>query len=388
MKENISTINYLLKTAKWLIPAIAFIFIMSALFSEIQKGVEDIEKNKGKEKESEIKIIEENLKGDKDLIEKAKDEIKEPEVLIPKKEEVKEVEVLLPEGTDRFIVYLNTDNSVVSDNLDSGDYLKDKNKFLSILESDKKEIMPGAYKISKEMTNEQLVKVFSGAPYMKWVTIKPGLRKEEIAEILSTNLGWNNTQKNDWINKDTVISPEYTEGVYYPDTYLIPTEEEPALVAKRLINKFNEKFSDYLSQFTFKNIKWARALTLASIVQREASNNQDMPLIAGILWNRLEQNMALGVDATLQYLRGDKGNGWWAPISVSEKLIDSPFNTYKYKGLPPHPISNPGIAAIEAVLNPVETECMYYIHDKNRNTHCAVTYEEHILNIQKYLIGE
>ena len=319
----------------------------------------------------------------------AKTNKEEPKALVPKKEaNTPPPEPPLPEGTDRFIVSLSSTNENIAKNLKDNGYINDEESFISILQKEKNPISPGAYKISKEMTEVQLNKILHGKPYMKWIVIKEGLRKEEIAELLAQNLGWTSKQKSDWINKDTKTSPEYTEGVYYPDTYLIPTSEEPALVAKRLIAKFNEKFAPYLPLFTAKNIKWAKALTLASIVQREASNKSDMPLIAGILWNRLDQEMALGVDATLQYIRGNKGAGWWAPISLAEKQIDSPFNTYKYKGLPPYPISNPGISAIEAVLNPIKTDCLYYIHDKNRSTHCAVTYEEHQSNIQKYLIQQ
>lgn len=318
----------------------------------------------------------------------AKPEVKEPVVLVPQKEaSTPPVEPPLPVGTDRFTVSLSNTNEEITDNLLKMEFITNRESFVSLLEKEKSPVGPGAYKLSKVMTDIQINKVLHGKPYMKWVMIKPGLRKEEIASILALELGWTSKQKNDWISIDTTKSPEYIEGVYYPDTYLIPVDEEPNLVAKRLIAKFNEKFYSYLPQFTAKNIKWTRALTLASIVQREAANNLDMPLIAGILWNRLNTDMALGVDATLQYQRGNKGNGWWAPISVSEKQIDSPFNTYKYKGLPPNPISNPGITAIEAVLNPTTTDCLYYIHDKNHITHCAVTYEAHQQNIQKYLIS-
>jgi UPF0755 protein len=383
MDKNIENIKIIVKIAKIIIPILIVIFVGWSIFTIIEKN----------KKIEELQILKDNqpvvekIADDYNLIKEAKEEKVEPSALEPKKETiVTPAEPPLPEGTDRFIVSLNSTNDTIAASLLESEYIKDKDVFKSILSKNTKNIVPGAYKISKEMTEEQLNKVLTGQPYMKWIVIKPGLRKEEIAEILASNLRWSKLEKDNWINKDTVTSPEYTEGVYYPDTYLIPVEEEPALVAKRLINKFNENFSGYLGQFTSKNIKWARALTLASIVQREASNNSDMPLIAGILWNRLEQNMALGVDATLQYLRGDKGSGWWAPISVADKQIDSPFNTYKYKGLPPHPISNPGIMAIEAVLNPIETDCLYYIHDKERKTHCAVTYEEHKSNIQKYLI--
>jgi UPF0755 protein len=294
----------------------------------------------------------------------------------------------LPVGTDQFTVSLTaTGDDQIAGDLLQGGYITDATNFTAILNTHKIPVAPGAYKISKEMTPSDLDRVLHGKPYMVWVVIPPGLRKEEIAGLLASALGWTSKQENTWITVDTATPPEDVEGVYYPDTYLIPVGEDPSLTAKRLIAKFNENFGPYLSQFTAKNIKWARALTLASIVQREAANSADMPLIAGILWNRLDQNMALDVDATLQYARGNTGKGWWAPITTADKKIDSPFNTYMYKGLPPHPISNPGLDAIDAVLNPTQTDCLYYIHDKNHVTHCATTYAEQEANIQEYLIG-
>ena len=78
-------------------------------------------------------------------------------------------------------------------------------------------------------------------------------------------------------------------------------------------------------------------------------------------------------------------DGWWAPITSADKQIDSPFNTYTHAGLPPHPISNPGIAAISAALNPATTTCLYYLHDSNRVIHCADTLDQQENNIVKYL---
>ncbi len=95
--------------------------------------------------------------------------------------------------------------------------------------------------------------------------------------------------------------------------------------------------------------------------------------------------MRLEVDATLQYMRGDTGSGWWAPIDVAIKKTDSPYNTYLHEGLPPGPISNPGIDALNAVLHPEETTCLFYLHDADRQIHCSVTYEEHLRNIDTYL---
>ena len=286
---------------------------------------------------------------------------------------------------DKFVVPLNSTLDQVAQSLLDQNFIKDKNNFISIFSKTKGDIVPGAYKINTTMMVENISKILHGKPYMKWVVIPPGLRKEEIAEILATNLNWTKTQKNNWINKYTKMKFDYIEGVYFPDTYLIPVTETPLAVANRLVAKFNEKFAPYLLSFNKQNTQWTKGLTLASIVQREAANDADMPLIAGILLNRLNQKIPLSVDATLQYVRGDKGKGWWAPISVDDKKTVSAYNTYKNIGLPPHPISNPGLPAIQAVLNPTKTDCLYYLHDKDHIIHCSVTYEEHQANTLKYL---
>jgi len=286
---------------------------------------------------------------------------------------------------DRFVVPLNAVQADVVQSLLDQNYIKDKDTFNTIFAKKKGDILPGAYKLTLKMTPTQVSKILHGKPYMKWVVIPPGLRKEEIAQLLATNLGWTKAQKNKWINVYTKIKYDYIEGVYFPDTYLIPVSETPLATANRLIAKFNEEFAPYLLQFNGENTQWTKGLTLASIVQREAANTSDMPLIAGILLNRLNQKIPLGVDATLQYIRGDKGKGWWAPITVADKKTISPYNTYKNLGLPPHPICNPSLDAIAAVLNPTKTDCLYYLHDKDGVTHCAVTYAEHQANIVKYL---
>ena len=290
-------------------------------------------------------------------------------------------------GPKRFVVSLNMDTkeSIIA-SIKSAGFVK--NSFflnIALLMRDVSKIDSGAYKISESMTVWQIAGVLSGKSYMKWVVIPEGLRKEEIADILSEDLGWTTEEKNKWINVYTASDPDYIEGVYFPDTYLIPIDESPSDVAKRLRTKFEEKFSPYAKEVLKQDIKWTTLLKLASIVQREARGKEDMPLVAGILWNRLLKEMRLEVDCTLQYIRGDKGKGFWAPINVEDKKIDSPYNTYKYGGLPPHPISNPGINAIEAILYPEKTDCMFYIHDSKGIIHCALTYDEHLKNIKKYL---
>ncbi|PIZ54462.1 aminodeoxychorismate lyase, partial [Candidatus Uhrbacteria bacterium CG_4_10_14_0_2_um_filter_41_21] len=100
---------------------------------------------------------------------------------------------------------------------------------------------------------------------------------------------------------------------------------------------------------------------------------------------RLFINMRLQIDSSLQYVRGSNPNEPWWPIPVpNDKYLDSPYNTYQNKGLPPGPIANPSIDAIIATLNPRETDCLFYFHDSDSNFHCTPTYKEHVALLKKY----
>lgn len=242
----------------------------------------------------------------------------------------------------------------------------------------------GGYKLSPSMSMWQVLIKLSNHPDLVWVTIREGLRKEQTGESLAIQLGWTDNQLSEW-NNVNADSLEYKEGVYFPDTYLLPIDETPAQIAKRFIDKFNEKIGPLMSQFTAQNIKWTTGVKIASLIEREAAGSDDMKLISGIIWKRLDIGMKLEIDATMQYTKGKVNDRWWGNIDLKEKKSDSPYNTYKYKGLPPTPISNPGFDAIEAALHPEETDCIFYLHDKNQQIHCARTYVEHKENIVKYL---
>lgn len=247
-------------------------------------------------------------------------------------------------------------------------------------------ISSGAYKISPPFSILKVISVLKKGPYMKWVTIPEGLRKEEIADILAKELNWDENKKNQFLTAYQMFRDNnYQEGVYFPDIYLLPLEEDGYQIAKRFINHFNEVFAPYLEESLKQNIKWTTLLKIASLVQREAFSKEDMPLVAGIIWNRLLKGMKLEIDATVQYARGNKGRGFWTPLEKNDFQIDSPYNTYLYKGLPPSPISNPGLLAIKAALFPETTTCLFYLHDKNGKIHCSDSYDKHRQNIEKYL---
>jgi len=249
-----------------------------------------------------------------------------------------------------------------------------------------KQIDPGGYRIAAGQNAFSVLRTMTSPPHMRWVTIPEGLRKEQISELLSAKLGWGEKEPTDFLSAHTVYGADYKEGFYYPETYLFPVTENGSAIAKRMFDKFNEIYAPLYPEFLKENIKTLTAVKIASLVQREAAGASDMPLIAGIIWNRLLSGMKLDIDATLQYAQGKVGDSWWAPIhGPNARKLVSPYNTYLNKGLPPTPISNPGITALKAVLKPAKTDCLYYLHGGDGQIHCAKTFEEHRKNIDTYL---
>ena len=294
----------------------------------------------------------------------------------------------LQEKKEVFTIGLKQNESQILDKLKDQGFIKNKIAFNIVLSVKRKHnaMQPGGYNVSKNLNARQLAEKLTAGPDMKWVVIPEGWRKEQIGELLAKTFSWSDEDLDKWNTSITRMKIDYIEGTYFPDTYLIPTGDSGFDMAQRMTRNFDEKFAPYVAQFAQENIKWTTGLKLASLIQREAAGKDDMPLIAGILWNRLNSDMNLEIDATVQYARGKTDTGWWAPIRADDiRNIDSPYNTYKNKGLPPYPIDNPGLEAIEAVLHPVQTDCLFYLHDNDRQIHCAKTMEEHQANIDKYL---
>lgn len=255
-------------------------------------------------------------------------------------------------------------------------------RFILDRSAGEKGIRPGAYDVSRKMDLWTLSKTLTSMPHLVFITIPPSVRKEEIGELLAEELFWGPEQEAAW-EEATSLDTGLPEGVYYPDTYLIPSDQPPAQIAARLRGRFTDVFAKYAQEAEEQGLAWKDVLTLASIVDREASKT-DRALVAGILWNRLDIGMPLQADATLQYVAGAAG-AWWDAPHADYKYIDSPFNTYKYAGLPPHPIDNPTVESVEAVLNPERTGCMYYLHDADHQIHCSLTYAGQKANVERYL---
>jgi UPF0755 protein len=185
--------------------------------------------------------------------------------------------------------------------------------------------------------------------------------------------------------------PKYygLEGYLFPDTYRIYASSTVAEVIDKMLSNFDVKLTAKMrADIKTQKRTIYEIVTMASIIEKEApldyqkNDNHDARIISGIFWNRLKVGQALQSDATLSYILNDN-----QPSHSGQDLeVVSPYNTYKYRGLPPGPICNPGILAIEAAIYPLSTDYNYFLTPKGKETVIyAKTYEEHLQNKYKYL---
>lgn len=240
-------------------------------------------------------------------------------------------------------------------------------------------LQAGDFRLNPGMDGETVAKTLTVGTLDVWVTIPEGLRDEEIALKLASGL---NLPESEFLKYASV-------GYMFPDTYLIPKEATGVGVAKLMTDNFGQKVPLDLQKEALKSgLSFKEVIILASIVEKEAKGDQDRNLIAGILLKRLKADWPLQVDATIQYALGyqPETKTWWKKeLFETDKKIKSAYNTYLNPGLPPNPISNPGLASIKAVIFPRLSDYWYYLHDPEGNVHFAKTQEEHEQNIIKYL---
>lgn len=171
------------------------------------------------------------------------------------------------------------------------------------------------------------------------------------------------------------------EGYFLPETYRVYADAKPEEAARKIISELDQSItSEMRAEIIRQGKSFFEILTMASIVEKEAAG-ADMGLVADIFWRRYERNWALQSCATVNYLTGKNTPA----VSAADKAIDSPYNTYKYPGLTPGPISNPSLKAILATIYPTKNDYWYFMSDSAGVTHFAKTLEEHNVNVGKYL---
>lgn len=177
-------------------------------------------------------------------------------------------------------------------------------------------------------------------------------------------------------------TPRNVEGFLFPETYQVdPATYSDQAFLTELLDQSWEVLSPYRQDWEKGRRKLYDIVTMASMIEREALSDEERPVIAGILWKRLDAGWFLGVDATTRYEKDD----WQNPITARDLSADTPYNTRKNKGLPPTPIANPGERSIRAALYPEASPYWYYLHDAQGAIHYARTQTEHDTNRARYL---
>jgi UPF0755 protein len=240
-------------------------------------------------------------------------------------------------------------------------------------------IQAGQFQLSPSMSAGEISDVLQIAKDDVTITVPEGKRSEEIAEILKAHFS---TYQPSWEQQ-----LDANEGYLFPDTYAFDKNVTIDTIIATMKNNFNKKYAS-IPNVKKSNLSESQIVTIASIVEREAKFPQDRPLVASVILNRISAGMPLQVDATVQYAIGEPGN-WWPTLTDSGGNIapSSAYNTYTNTGLPPSPISNPGLESLEAVVNAPRTNYLYYISDSSGHNHYEETYDQQKADIQKYGVG-
>lgn len=271
----------------------------------------------------------------------------------------------------------------IANDLKTQGLIRDPIVFFLIVKQKKLEsnIQAGDFRISASQSPADIAETLTHGIVDVWVTIPEGKRAEEIAAIFKDKLP---EFQNAWTNDLT-----QNEGYLFPDTYLIPRTADSSFIIKMMRKNFDDHFGQVLkSTITDPKLTNEQKLTMASLIEREARFADDRPIVASVIYNRLKVDMPLQIDAAVQYAIGydPQTRNWWKKNLTKDDLnTNSPFNTYTNTGLPPHPIANPGLSAINAAFNPAKTYYLYYVSDAAGHLHYAKTLDEHNANIHKYL---
>ncbi|MCJ7512742.1 MAG: endolytic transglycosylase MltG [Anaerolineales bacterium] len=255
-------------------------------------------------------------------------------------------------------------------------------------------IQAGRYALSGEMSITQLAEALQLAMVSQSrLTVPEGWRLEQIAEALPLEgIGFASpdfmqaAQQADGLQEVLGLpSAPSAEGFLFPDTYALGAGTTAEQLVNTMLATFDKRVTPSLrAGFEKQGLSLAQAVVLASIVEREAIVPDERPLIAAVFLNRLQQGIRLEADPTVQYALGRQADGmWWkAPLTLADLELESPYNTYRYSGLPPGPIANPGLSSLQAVAEPAETEFLFFraTCDGSGRHLFASTFDDHLSN--------
>ncbi|MBP2256590.1 endolytic transglycosylase MltG [Virgibacillus alimentarius] len=309
----------------------------------------------------------------------------------------KKIKVEIPMGSSTSdIAKILEDKGIIKDSRVFRFYIKFKNE---------SEFQAGNYTLTQDLSIDEVIKSLKSGKVKKepiyTVTIPEGKSIEQMAKIFSSKLGF---KKKAFIDKmkdqayieklmdrypklltEDILNPDIRfplEGYLFAATYNF-YEEEPTVeaVIDKMLKKSNEVITPHLNDIKKQNLTVHEAVTMASLIENESATKKQRKKIAGVFYNRLEDEMKLQTDPTVLYALGKHKD----KVLLKDLEVDSPYNTYQIKNLPIGPISNFSENSFEATIHPEDTDYKYFLHDENGNIHYSKTHKEHVKLKEKYI---
>ena len=259
---------------------------------------------------------------------------------------------------------------------------------IAYIQDKEKQIMVGEFSLSPSMLpTEIILRLTSGKTILYPLTIPEGYRITEIASLLDTQglanskIFIHQTQDKNLIQAFD-IPTDSLEGYLFPETYYLSKLTPEKKIVEKMVNTFKEKVlkSQILKSIKESSLSLHEIITLASLIEKETGLDSERKMISSVFYNRLKKNMRLQTDPTVIYaIEKFDGN-----IRKRDLKIDSPYNTYRYKGLPPGPISSPGLKSIEAAISPIKSNHLYFVSRQDGSHHFSSNLAEHNQAVKKY----
>lgn len=249
------------------------------------------------------------------------------------------------------------------------------------------DVKAGEYRFPAHQTDDEvLARLVRGEQFALWVTIPEGYTAKETAAAIAARGRWTAGDLQRAFATETLafgaVRTRSLEGYLFPSTYLLPIDDAPAGIAKILTDQFRSELPpDAAARARALGRTVPDVVTIASLIEREGKVDQERPLIASVIYNRLRIGMPLEIDASIEYALPEHKTA----LSKRDTEIDSPYNTYRHTGLPPTPIANPGKPSLDAAFAPAHSDYLYYVTRGGGRHAFAKTLREHDANVDRYL---
>jgi len=282
--------------------------------------------------------------------------------------------------------------SAIASLLQSKRLIEDRRVFLVYVWRHKmaSRLQAGDYRLNTAMSVAEIAKALQEGRFEFKTTFPEGWTLAQTAEKLARVHLLPNAQELLGLKEDPELlqlaktNTGTIEGFLFPDTYFFERGMSARQIARRMIETFNSQARDALSSPTLAlghALTRDELVTLASMIEREARTTREMPLMSSVYYNRMKKDMRLQCDATVRYAM----NEWSRDLLYKDLQFDSPYNTYRHKGLPPAPICNPSLQALSAAAHPHSSEYLFYVYKGNNEHVYTKTFKEHEDAIAKYM---